>query len=186
MGEWFDTGGGPPILLEHRLARYWSGLERASERRSGASHSVQGSEWPDSDYSRACSVDDYVELIPLLDGNVIVLGDEPFSTQVRREPTGLLVARWSYAPSKGHMEQVLLDAPSAPEAPGLQWDISDGSLILMDSALRLDEGGFYRVPDVEPGTYRVVHHLYSPDEETQVLLIWIRKGQQLSARGSRP
>jgi hypothetical protein len=112
-----------------------------------------------TDYDRACSTQEYVEILPCDAGEVLVLGDEPHQSSFFWTESGeLAVVRWVYAQSGADIESFLL-APSAKSqelAPPLPFLVQQGRLILFDSALRsADVGSELTAAEVAHGAYLV-------------------------------
>jgi hypothetical protein len=124
--NWVNSGGGPLVCSEVSIAARWRGV-------SGISVSSQY----DSDYARACLVQDYVEYIPCGEGGVVILGDEPLQSKFVQMATGeWAIVRWIYAASAAHVTSALTSIHSASTlSPPLQIDLHEGELVMFDSAI---------------------------------------------------
>lgn len=80
MPRWIESAGGPLVVVPAASRACWMG---ASSR----------------DYGDACVVDEYLGLLSLDWGAVLVLGDEPLRTTVVPRPEGPAIVRWLHAPA---------------------------------------------------------------------------------------
>ena len=157
--NWINSAGGPLVLLQESLLSHWSGDD-------------------DSDYDRACRIDDHLGLISVGPGEALVLGDEPFQTswlQLPEVPGGTIV-RWEYAPSKAAVLR------SLSEVQGIVWsetnlvlNITSQKLMLFDAACPGShpdcmETGCLLVINLEPGEYSIKTGRFQPDKETSLIL----------------
>ncbi|WP_282691922.1 Imm21 family immunity protein [Streptomyces sp. CC208A] len=146
--------GGPLVVVPLSGLREWRGCTDDGVL-------VGGGEEPD-DYDRACAVED---LAGVIEGNVLVLGDEPATT--RYLPGRRAFVRWLGAGSEEELlaaAEVLLDDPGTPWEECGVWE-TDGAAVLMDSAeagadLGTPYPGGTRMPeqadvDVPAGRWRV-------------------------------
>jgi hypothetical protein len=147
--NWVNSGGGPLICAERCVAVQWLGI--AGNSASGASQK--------NDYERACSARQYLEAVTCAAGFVLVLGDEPLQSSFFRTDGGeLAIARWVYAQLHGDVES-FLTAPAAEnreQAPATPFNVTQGPLLLFDSALRGTDV-LVKCPkaDLRPCSYRV-------------------------------
>jgi hypothetical protein len=126
--NWVNSRGGPLICAEEHVAVQWMGVDGLSA--SGASQR--------NDYERACGTRQYLQAITCAAGFVLVLGDEPLQSSFFRADGGeLAIARWVYAPPHDDVE-TYLTAPAAGNgdlAPAIPFNVTQGPLLLFDSAL---------------------------------------------------
>lgn len=147
--EWVNSGGGPLICAEEHISAQWMGVSGLST--SGTPHR--------NDYERACSTREYLEAMTCAAGHVLVLGDEPLQSSFFSTETGdLAIARWVSAQSPEGVEKFLSGpvADGSDLAPAILFDVTQGRLVLFDSALRgSDALAGCPKADVQPGLYRV-------------------------------
>jgi Immunity protein 21 len=148
--EWVNSGGGPLICAEAHISAQWMGIDGLSAN-SGVTER--------HDYGRACGVQDYLEAMACASGYVLVLGDEPLQSSFFRTYGGdVAIARWVYAQSRDDVEGFLAGpaAGGSDVAPPIPFVVTQGPLVLFDSALR-GVNALARCPkaDVQPGSYRV-------------------------------
>jgi Immunity protein 21 len=97
--QWISTAGGPLICGEPSTVVDWLGVIGLSSSRAGQC---------ETDYELACSVSDYLGLIPCGTGHALVLGDEPMQAAFFITHRGEhAIARWISAPSKYKAELLL-------------------------------------------------------------------------------
>jgi hypothetical protein len=104
--RWIESSGGPLILAEAEVALSWMGVDR----RTGDSK---------SDYDRSTEVDDYLGLMRIPSGDVLVLGDEPSRTSVLSvSRQDAVIIRWRWAESERTVFdsiQEVIDTPKVPD-----------------------------------------------------------------------
>lgn len=119
---WVESLGGPLIVVPEAILPSWRG--GADEEPPDA----------DDDYERACAVADYAGVIPVGDGQGLVLGDEPATTCYLPEHRAFV--RWAAADSADSLfaraVEVLAD-PTATWHDCGTWT-TGGPAVLMDSA----------------------------------------------------
>jgi len=164
MAKWISSAGGPLILVPGNAVRSWQG--------------INGSSFPSvaSDYERACSVREYVEVMPLSGEDTIIFGEEPLQTTwlPRHENFGGVFIRWICAEN----EEAIIDSLdnlklNAQENTGLNFTVrSDVPMRLFDAAfsgsaaLASDEG---LVIQIAPGAYKLTTIECSPTPKTKFL-----------------
>jgi hypothetical protein len=175
--RWIDSGGGPLLLVPGELRLAWRGTD-IPEEPVVSRFRWAGPGTPATDYDRACDVEGYVGIIPVGGGTALVLGDAPHSTAwwPLRSGGGILV-RWEYAPSEERVEAALEELSGlAWEETGLTFRAGAEPVWLFDSAYagrRAEECGYLTIPQVR-GTYQIAMAWHHPDEETALLLHWLR------------
>lgn len=163
--RWISSTGGPLILMDQRFTNDWHGID-VPETNSSTNMSQ-------TDYERACGVDDYIGQISVGNGSAVVLGDEPMqATWMAGNTSGGTIARWRYARDQQSAERAVGHVPdSVFEATDVSFN-TQGDLILFDSAingqsLRPEEALLIRIPG---GTYVIETADYSLDEDTALVL----------------
>jgi hypothetical protein len=156
--EWVNSGGGPLICAEERISVYWMGIYGLSAT-CGSTQT--------NDYARACSSHEYLEAIACGDGYVLALGDEPLQSTFFITASGeVAIARWIYALSSDQVEMFLRSPIGniSEIAATIPFDVSEGPLILFDSALRgTDPLAHFTKADVQPGSYHVTTEKHQSD-----------------------
>ena len=164
--QWVESNGGPLILVPERHLRAW--------------HGADGPSASETDYERACAVEDYAAAIPVGEGAGIIIAEEPLPTawQPSSEGGGGMLVRWVAAPS----EQAVRDALAALP-PGIPWEEvfdleverEDGALVLFDAAVPGGElpPDHLRI-DLAPGHYTFELSAYRVSGDVELLLHRLR------------
>ncbi len=71
--NWIQSDGGPLICILASAAHSWLGIDGIGP---------DGSENGETDYDRACSMSDYLDLIQVSGSVAIILGDAPMATSI--------------------------------------------------------------------------------------------------------
>lgn len=161
--SWIDTTGGPLILISRITARVWNKNDDA-----------------ESDYDKACSVEDHIGIVEKAGEQVLVLGDEPLLTTIMKRNAEILIARWNYYSedtkiAERHIADVDLD--------DLLWEkftdfpITADEYLLMDASLIFEELNEESsiIIAIEPGKYNVWTAHYNPDSQTSFALHRLQK-----------
>lgn len=160
--EWISSAGGPLILLEQTYFSCWKGVNSDSEP---------------TDYDRACTIDEYIGLISISDGNAIVLGDMPMSTAwypIPNRPEGIIV-RWGYANNEVSIVKAISIIPKNVWLnTGLFFQVRHPSLSLFDSACDSEDIEESLSIKLGEGNYSIDTAEYKPDEETWLVLHRLR------------
>lgn len=163
---WINSAGGPLILLEESLLKHWHGFNLADD--------------PDyiTDYNRACEINEFVGIIPVVSGYGLVFGGEPFQTAWLPFPeakNGLLVC-WNFAENESAVMDALNNLQSVKwEKTDIEIKFSGDKLILFDSALPGSEINEKLEIEIPAGRYLVetAHHL--PNKETSLIIHHFKK-----------
>jgi hypothetical protein len=171
--EWIESEGGPLILLDEDLLKYWDGAEpprygrtvRAESRASGSALAT--------DYDRACDIRRVIGVLEVGPRIGVVFAGEALPTAwwpAPSEQVGLIV-RWVYGNSDEAFSAALLRLPDGLfRHPGVQVTLR-GKLLLFDAAM---PGHAIVSPhlrmSIREGTYRIQTAVYEPDSETSMLL----------------
>lgn len=162
--RWLESNGGPLMLLSRDLLLHWNGVDESMTQ-------------PDSDYARACAVQQSLELLEVGSGRGLVLGEEPMSTawlpnqRVNESCIGLLV-RWVCAENVAEVMRALKKVPDSI------WDKSSLTLSTTDEAWLFDSAyPGYRVPEdarliisLQAGFYSVSSAFYEAKPNVQLVL----------------
>lgn len=120
--SWLDTGGGPFVLIQSKAAALWRGLRNVEL---------------DSDFDRACDVEDYLDLVPFPGGDALVLADAPFPTAVLAGPTfgGVYLIRrlWGDEDDQATLDAVHDLRADTWNTESLVFDAGDGDCRLFDA-----------------------------------------------------
>jgi hypothetical protein len=154
ISPWLSSSGGPLVVMGEGLACMWRGLDGHP-----------------SDYHRACQIDDYAGRLEGVDGNILVLGDEPLDTAIATADDALLIIRWICAPSEAEVlaQLDLLELGSLAPIEQLSIDWASDALVLFDGAERFDPQACLHLqllsPHIEVSTFR-----YQPSADTALLI----------------
>lgn len=154
VSPWLSSSGGPLVVMGEGLAGMWRGLDGHP-----------------SDYHRACQIDDYAGRLEGVDGDILVLGDEPLDTAIATADGALLIIRWICAPSEAEVlaQLDLLELGSLTPIERLSIDWASDALVLFDGAERFDPQACLYLqplsPHIEVSTFR-----YQPTADTALLI----------------
>jgi hypothetical protein len=148
--EWIASLGGPLILLSSEFLPDWNGTFIYDADDEDFIGSASG-----TDYERAGQVDDYVGVVPVGDGQGLILGDAPLQTcWWPLPPIGGMFVRWRYSDSKENIERYFsLLHEGDWETTSCTLTVGEHPLYLFDSAsmgTELDESLVIQLP---AGTY---------------------------------
>ena len=156
--HWFDTAGGPHLILPAKYAGDWEGNAPPSGGRVVEATFQCDPKGPATDYDRAGSVSDPIETISVGRGQALVLGQGIFSTAYLRTPRGQhFLLRWIYANSEAELLDYFHELRArTTDGDSVEWRHPGGLVLLMDS------GDTVRDPMTKPtefalprGKYRV-------------------------------
>lgn len=167
--EWIASGGGPLLVLPIAALPYWNG---ADDPDSGVIPSAEGKE---SDYTRACSVHDWIGVIPVGPADGLVLADEPLDTRWWKPdmsgPTYLV--RWVYGDSSVSVLEALAELSKAQFEPtGVLFENGSDRVVLFDSAMPgTDILTPYSSTELPPGTYGLDLAHFEPNHRTKLIVL---------------
>lgn len=126
--RWIESGGGPLLLLPAERLTAWTGHTLKPEMNGQSSN--------ESDYERACAVEDYIGVVAVAGTESIVLGDEPMATAwVPVSATEGIITRWVCGEDQaraceylGHIEEGIW------RSTGVSLVVEGGPLYLFDAA----------------------------------------------------
>lgn len=163
--DWVETNGGPLICLERRSLAVWGGIDRLTIPAAGA----------ETDYDRAGTVSymAYTGVVPLKQGEALILGDAPLSTTIFLSTTKrILIARAIYA--SGDEDRILMvnrDVPFDECCEVLEINWQSSPIVMFDSAYPGDDQDLRMLSfEVEPGRHRVSTRTWEPDPESAFIL----------------
>jgi hypothetical protein len=170
--HWVETLGGPHLVLPEAHADAWEGNAAPSKGRVIQATFRCDPSSPATDYDRACSIDDWLGVIPVGDGQALVLSGDDTSAAYFCMGTGKdYLLRWLYAPSETDLLDYFYNVCERlePEKED-EFQHSGGKIFLMDS---VDAVGSWATPPsafVMPrGRYRVLTS-YSESEEVYIIV----------------
>ena len=172
--KWIASAGGPFVLIEEASLLRWHGN---LEPESSSAFDLQ------TDYERACEVEDYVGAVSVDDKKALILALPNDTSAISINPTTFMVIRWIWGENEDQvidslrefvLEQNWLDTET-------RIFFNSSVLFLFDSALAGKEvvGSLAAVkPRIEhlqiettPGSYSFSTFLYKPNEEVNLFLI---------------
>lgn len=169
--HWMSTEGGPHLVLPEKYASAWEGWASPSGGRVVEAIFRCNPDGPATDYDRACSVSGWLGVIPVGQGQALVLsGDDTQATYYRTRRGQHFLLRWLYAPSETELLDYFQDVWSGlPIEAESVFCHPGGKVLLMDSA---DVPGRWLVQPSEfilpRGRYRV---LTSHSESKEIYFI---------------
>jgi hypothetical protein len=178
---WFDSAGGPLLLLSRRYMHSWKGYSPAWLGRLGEEDWDDDSLLEDSptteektDYDRACAVaaGGYLGVLEVDGGQGVVLGDMHMSTAwwPMGETEGIFI-RWMYGDDPPSLMQRLL--PMADDiwtTAEFTMHIDQDPLYLFDSASPGVEEPRHLSVMLAEGEYAIDTAIAQPDSRTQLVL----------------
>jgi hypothetical protein len=183
--RWVVSGGGPLIVVPSEIAHHWRGDETTWPP-TGDLDSIWEAVRSNSDYGRACGVDDYLGVLACGPGGCLILGDEPMQTTILPAKDGGLIVRWMWAESDDDVLRAVRSVPEGVwEATPHRFNLGGGGLLLFDSAYPGDdlpttsEGAdvpWLKVA-VPSGTFEIDTADYQPDEQTRLILHRLRRSR---------
>jgi hypothetical protein len=156
--NWIDSDGGPLILMEKEVFPSWNGDVEVKQH--------------DTDYDRACNVEDYVGVIEVQPLRAIVFGDEPMRTTWWQigEYEGIVV-RWMYASDEESVIKALITMHDIKwEDSEIEISFPNGNLILFDSVYSYDEVEDSLSIQIKSGVYKIQTSSYQPNEHISLVL----------------
>lgn len=160
--EWIESAGGPLLLAPQSSVKDWF----------GTADTGGGSQ---TDYARACAIEDEIGTISIGDKSAVVLGDEPDRTTLvpERLTSDVYIVRWRCAKS----EESLLSALFAERAVRTLSFIPNGWIAtdadeywLFDSAYPGAQIGTRLRIDLEAGRYFLGTAAFKPSSSTSALI----------------
>lgn len=155
---WLDTQGGPFVLMPAGRVHAWGGLDSAAD---------------ESDFDRACEIDDYIGVIPLDGGEVLVLGDDPFPTAFLSAPSfgGGYLIRMLWGESEEAALAAVHDVPPGDwTTEGVVFDAEDGHCTMFDAVYAGDSTPTRTSFTLAPGRYAIETADVQPDESMCLLV----------------
>jgi hypothetical protein len=168
--QWIESNGGPLVVVDEEHLGQWLGTD---------GNSAGGSDG-ESDYDRACRVDDYVAVIPTGRTKALVLGDEPHRTTWVKRPNGGLFVRWVYSDSEESIRRSLDAQPidSALSDNGLTFHVGSQGARLFDSAdPGTDIQGENILLHLEPGEYVVSTGVIDPTDDVRLIVHCLKRAE---------
>jgi hypothetical protein len=159
--KWVNSAGGPLLFLAEDLLSMW--------------HGVVGNHAEQSDYDRACRLDNLIGSITIGNGAGIILNDEPLPTAwLPSEEKGYgLWIRWKHAKNESSVVRHLEQLPQIIFRPErMILTVTSARCILFDSALHgpdFRKGEFLEVV-LDLADYEIRTGLFEPDSETSLVI----------------
>lgn len=161
--EWIESAGGPLLLAPRSSLKDWHGVDD-----SGCSEAQ-------SDYARACGIEDEIGIILVGNQSALVLGDEPDRTALIPvlATSEVLIVRWRWAASEESLLSGLLAEHTARTlsfASAGQLQTSSGEYVLFDSACSGAQLDRHLSVSLRAGSYLVETTSFKPDREKFALV----------------
>jgi hypothetical protein len=170
--HWLESNGGPLALIPRAVLPHWSGVEAPVDATPRAATWRLDPTGPVTDYDRACSIEEYAGVLPVGQGEALILGQEPLPTAWRPNRHGGLFIRWICAESEADVLR-LLDQPH----DALNWvdeavfRVTHTPLVLIDAAdVGFDLSGPSFELDLSPAAYTVRRGQATDSAGTELLL----------------
>lgn len=175
--KWIDTAGGPLILISDKSYNLWSGILKRNSYLDGKIEDADDFLNSDeTDYGKACLVQDYLGIVDIGDDTVLVLGDAPLLTTVLHSAgNSVVMARWDYGENEELVDHYLktIDLSSIDNWEfALTFKLSTDRQYLFDSACSasmLDNGNNDCLSlNMKQGDYKIWTSIYEPDDKTKI------------------
>jgi len=177
--KWIESTGGPLVLISDKRYSLWSGILRRSSyldnRIEDATDFLNAAE---TDYGKACLVQDYLGIVNIGEDIALVLGGEPLPTTVFYSVDNrVIIARWYHGESVKSVDNILntrnLNSIDNWEL-SLTFKVSGDKQHLFDascSAIELNkESNGYLPVNIKKGEYQIWTAIYEPDDKTKLLI----------------
>jgi hypothetical protein len=177
--KWIESAGGPLVLISDKSYELWSGILRRSayldNRIEEADDFLNADE---TDYGKACLVQDYLGVVNIGDDIALVLGDEPLMTTAFHSVNDkVIIARWYYGESVESVDNSLksIDLNSIDNWElSLTFKVSSDKQYVFDAAsyaneLDKESNGYLSV-SIKEGDYQIWTSIYEPDDKTKLLI----------------
>ena len=152
--KWLSSEGGPLVMVGQSELINWQGVDG-------------------SDYDRACSVEDYLGLIPVGNSQALVLGDEPCQTALFTiNSKDIALVRWVYGEDELTVEKHIRQVPEElfnNPLEQIEYRVEGDEFILFDSVLNGEAAQGLKI-DLPSDKYVVTTVQYEPDEDTSLIL----------------
>lgn len=174
--RWIESDGGPLLLLSSAQLTAWSGYAIELE--------ADGPSSSETDYERACAVEDYLGLIAVADGQGVVLGDEPMATAWRSVSSveGIFI-RWVYGEDEGQMSEYMSHIGTVQWRPtGVSLAVAGEPLYLFDAAwpgADVIEYEYLKI-SLDAGTYSFDTGTLRAGDRTELILHRLRRTQGIA------
>jgi hypothetical protein len=177
--KWIASAGGPLILISEKSYNLWSGiLKRSSYLDNQIENNNDFLNAEETDYGKACLVQDYLGIVNVGNDTALVLGDEPLLTTVFLSvDSRVVIARWYYGEDEESVDSYLktIDLNSIDNWEfSLTLKLSCSKQYLVDSACSasmLDKGNNdYLSLNIKQGHYKIWTSIFEPDDKTKLIL----------------
>lgn len=155
------------LCLEKQYLSSWHG---ASRDRSAA-----------DDYASACAIKDFCALLDIKGVSALIFGDMPLAAAAINSLDGLLIVRPIFASNIDEEIECIRSSnmrPTAQSETSPWFHVERGGMVMFDSAY---SGDSYRESiefALDPGCYRARSWIYTPNEETSLIVHKLEKASQ--------
>lgn len=153
--DWIASTGGPLILVPKCTIHDW--------------HGVTG-EFDETDYDRACKVNDFCGILECRGYQILVLGDEPLDTAIWQAGNTPMLVRWMYAPSEAAIINCLSSLKLDSPAEVISWHSQDNEYLLFDSSAEGNAILKFITLNLRLGQYVIRTYLLKPTGDIGILL----------------
>lgn len=178
--KWISSAGGPLILGDEKQIKMWSGIFNRNKYIN--SEIIEAEDFLDAeeaDYGKACLVEDYLGLVEILNGKVLILGEEPLSTtSFVSNDNKRAFARWQYGEDEEfideHLQKLDFSKINNWQDP-IFFEVKSNRQFLFDSALcfldlQQEEDEYYLELSIEKGNYIIWTAIYNPNNDTELII----------------
>jgi hypothetical protein len=166
--RWIKSAGGPLVCIARDLATKWCGV------RGNSQIDADQLNWQ-TDYDRACAVDDYLASIGVGESSALILGDMPLETLVWQPRNGFTcIVRVFYADPGTDIIELLntaFDIDLSSPIETINAEIRSSTMLIFDSALSGQEVGEECVEfEIATGLYSILTNQIELDDRTSTLI----------------
>ncbi|GEM_PF-1307208 len=173
--NWIESSGGPLVLISDREAGFWSGILKTDKYLVNIEEESEDFLNPDeTDYGKACMINNYLGLVKIHNEDVLIVADEPMLTTffvISQKP---VLARWIYGENKTDVNNFLMHIElNLIENWEFEFRINffSDKQFLFDSADSFDsKTKHYLEANIKKGCYKILTALYEPNDKTKLLL----------------
>jgi len=178
---WIASAGGPLVLITENIVKKWSGsLNRKEYLENNKREATNNFMDPDeTDYGKACLVNDYLAVLTIENVQLLILGDEPLvTTCFLSVDNKYVLARCYYTEDEASLDDYLqkLNFNEIDNwNNSVSFEISCDTQYLFDSAEYYDDLSQQNIVNIKKGKYEIWTSLYEFDNETKLILHKFKK-----------
>ncbi|MBN2693186.1 hypothetical protein JXR93_00865 [bacterium] len=178
--NWIASAGGPLVFISDNIVKKWSGvLIRGEFLKNNIDVSNNFMDPDETDYGKACLVDDYLGVLTIDNENLLILGEEPLiTTFLKSFNNQYIFVRCYYSDDDEEALDDYLQKLDLNEIhnwiESIMFEILSETQYLFDSAeyfdsLSQENLDFLKIT-VKKGIYKLFTSIYEPNSETKLII----------------